>query len=1082
MIKVRLPGGEVVTIDTQDPEVAKEVARKLAAQQAKTNPVVADEMMFDEETGIRAPKLRAKLGLADTPEEQDNVMRAFVGSDGFVRDSRQRVAVTPRGQDILISRGLLDKENKSDKNIIVDERSFSGVADLLDLSGIFGPVAASIAALAPQGKVLRLLKNNLALGGPRFQRVLASILGGAAGEAAEEILETSVGQQEESLAGQALNVLGEGALSAVGQGVGEAAGFAYRKTLGINAPAETVKSLRELYEGVPDPKLLRQAAAKKFNKKPSEVTQQELEKTQDGLTGSERKRIVKTAQVQTSAFESNIRGRLQALEEAILTPTARQRNLRETLSFKNQTFLDKLGARSLDLDDVSNKIKSGEFTKKALTDKLDNLEKTSKETTKSLDEFIKSSIESINEGALLNKPGTSELGRIIKESLGDSYEEFLHKSIDEYYKVSEAIFGSKKIKRGLSGKRIGQLAYENLTDIRLLIDKNPHLLKALKDFYDQDLKRLGLSAEEIVSIKNYKEFPDAIKILIDEQPINTFLKGQDLFLNVLARQNQIIDFSLPKKRLEKFLADNSAIRNSLERKNVNDVQKLLGFEDAISFNQLQDMQITTKALIRDMGDGLDPKFKDELINLNKYARSVLDDLSQEGRIASQLIRQGRNISPVEIAKIRSAAELLKKANAFHKTGMDYFDAPIVAKLTKEIKTTGAVDIDQAYQALVAKNRPKKIEKFFQGLRKPEKGEMVIDQAKVDQVRKELGAKLLRDEIRNSTDEATNLILPHKLAQRLDDYGETLDVLFENSADLKKFIADLRKINFKPSTAAFDELAKNPSTLTKLYKKVLDDQQALKDFKDSKILRDITKAENSEIVEVLLKPNNKKQIDEVFELLSPAQRQEVRQESMRFLMTKLDDVSDVRGLASVMNAKNFTNTLDSVGDETLDAIFGKTLRKELRRHQRLIQTIADSEQQGGRGALVAATIAVGLATLNPNVAPQIFSIFLTSRIMTNPAVIRFLTSQRSADVQNLVKYINNTLTQLPLRAAASGVSEVGSQSVGALENILQDSSMNQDLNNSLQRKPNIQLPEIQPVTLQQDGLAQDPAIRAAILSG
>jgi hypothetical protein len=268
----------------------------------------------------------------------------------------------------------------------------------------------------------------------------------------------------------------------------------------------------------------------------------------------------------------------------------------------------------------------------------------------------------------------------------------------------------------------------------------------------------------------------------------------------------------------------------------------------------------------------------------------------------------------------------------------------------------------------------------------------------------------------------------------------------------------------------------------LYKKVLDDQQALKDFKDSKILRDITKAENSEIVEVLLKPKNKKQIDEVFELLSPAQREEVRQESMRFLMTKLDDVSDVRGLASVMNAKNFTNTLDSVGDETLDAIFGKSLRKELRRHQRLIQTIADSEQQGGRGALVAATIAVGLATLNPDVAPQIFSIFLTSRIMTNPAVIRFLTSQRSADVQNLVKYINNTLTQLPLRAAASGVSEVGSQSVGGLENILQDSSINQDLNNSLQRKPNIQLPEIQPVTLQQDGLAQDPAIRAAILSG
>ena len=166
---------------------------------------------FDTTTGIQDGKLRRMLGRADTPEDEEKVLREGFGltEDQYTRDSRGRLALTPQGAQVF---GL-----ETDKPVLVDETGFSK-NDFSDLTGlgtvIGGGVTGAIAGTA--------------VGGP-IGGIIGAALGGGGGKAIEEGTESLQGVQAQE-SGEVLRDIGKEALIA---GAFEGLGAAVAKTFNV---------------------------------------------------------------------------------------------------------------------------------------------------------------------------------------------------------------------------------------------------------------------------------------------------------------------------------------------------------------------------------------------------------------------------------------------------------------------------------------------------------------------------------------------------------------------------------------------------------------------------------------------------------------------------------------------------------------------------------------------------------------------------------------------------------------------------------------------------------------------------------
>ena len=138
-IKVRLPNARYIKVNTDDPEYAKARAIEyyksgqfgFVDQTTQTMATDFDREQFDYESGVQAPWLRMKLGAQETLGGKERVLEEAVGSDGFTRNSKGDLALTPRG---LRKLGIKPKSNKY---VVIDEgevksENYIQVDDVLD--------------------------------------------------------------------------------------------------------------------------------------------------------------------------------------------------------------------------------------------------------------------------------------------------------------------------------------------------------------------------------------------------------------------------------------------------------------------------------------------------------------------------------------------------------------------------------------------------------------------------------------------------------------------------------------------------------------------------------------------------------------------------------------------------------------------------------------------------------------------------------------------------------------------------------------------------------------------------------------
>ena len=260
---------EIVDADTED-EAKKKVKAIIAT--GATSPFY-DKLYFDYDTGVRGKfeklidkgteregdlkNLRAQLARAETSgiigmKEQDTVLENFVGSSGFIRNTKGQVALTPTGLEELglpIQTRTLSDGTVIPLNTIIDENDFGlQTGDLADFAGIAGPITGAITFMLPQARVIKGL-TSLFGGRDRIARMFAAGVGSSVGKAGEEALDYQEGFQLQERDELKDLFGGEFLFGSVGQGIGELFGLGYKLLLGRNAPTADLRLNRQMALG-----------------------------------------------------------------------------------------------------------------------------------------------------------------------------------------------------------------------------------------------------------------------------------------------------------------------------------------------------------------------------------------------------------------------------------------------------------------------------------------------------------------------------------------------------------------------------------------------------------------------------------------------------------------------------------------------------------------------------------------------------------------------------------------------------------------------------------------------------------------
>ena len=420
-IKVRLPNGRYIKVNTDDPVYAKQKGIEyykdgnegFVDSKTLTMADTFDEEMFDEETGVSAPWLRAKLAAMESLSGKENILTEAVGSEGFTRNSKGDLALTKTGLERL---GI---EPTSNKNVIIDESGF-GVNDLADFAGLIGPIAGSIAgSIITRGKIKPKFKNLRTKTIGDIGKISAGTgVGAAGGKGIEEGIEYTAGLQDNS-AGELASLLAtEAAIGAGGEAVFGLGGKLLKYSFGQKALTRGELGRQDLLnanfyaKGIID------------------------SKTGDKYKGA----------VAIGALDSPITGVMQGITETVSKSKTRTEGLKKALVtdlsnlVRSTNDLTENFSKSIDdvistgYKDASADFVAGEGIKKGLIGSFSN-------STKQLD-VANSNLEKSMNGILrdfdaFELPATTEAGESIRTATAESYAQWADTSRDLYSQVNK---------------------------------------------------------------------------------------------------------------------------------------------------------------------------------------------------------------------------------------------------------------------------------------------------------------------------------------------------------------------------------------------------------------------------------------------------------------------------------------------------------------------------------------------------------------------------------------------------------------------------------------------------------------------
>ena len=985
-------------------ENATEARQKVKAEIAKgaISPFY-DKLYFDYETGVNYKGLRGKLGRTETEQEenkvlrdlfnsikgietaedQDSVLENKVGNEGFTRNTKGQLALTPTGLEELglpVQQRTLADGSVINLNTVIDENSFNlRTGDFADFSGIAGPIAGALTFLSPQLKVIQGLRA-LFGGNKVLANIFASGVGSAVGKAAEEeVFDTQQGFQLQDR--DDLNSLytTEFILGSVGQGLGEAVGGAYGLLLGRKAPQGDVRLLRQGNKGrvVTDVMALDRRLGR-------DATEKEIKAAiKKGEVGMLDYKFIPSQ----ATLKKQLPGRTQQISEQVLGP-ARAKEANEYL-FGNLNYL----LKAIDAHDVASNKYISEATKGSLDEQIqlarNNLSLEEQNVTKVLNELLKDIQEdAFNVGDMTQIEGLEEVGTSIIETLQQARSQVVRTIGKKYDGVDQQFLDLMKVPAG--GTREEKL-----------------VAGALRDTIGRTQARYLKDARNI--LEQYKESNSAWQLGGARDPdISANLVNQiDSILNNMEQKALTGKLDLRNVRNSydtlKDYAEMSMVPTQLRRTLIAVLNK---FDDRRTLN-IDDAGLVTKGK-----QGADSIFTSlEQTGEEEFARNLADTL--------RTLNLGDDFT-IEAAQqkvLNEAIEGLRDANKLSAKLLEPFDRVAINRVIEQ-GGRGATNADEVYLKLVEKGKTKDLQDLFKNLRSFDEYKRKLGQTsnKEQELKGQLRKRLFYNAGRSSTDtsgpedvidftafartikkfEGEN---EGKLLALFEDAGggrSTGNLVLQTINQLAKLKPNLKPVDMKNLVNDFTASKKGLSdsdqgvAFVQQLSKLADESEKRLIFEANRAIVDLPNKGVDETVKSIFRPNAGSNIQILKETVSPEVFKSIQQSSMQKLLAKSIDFNyNGKGnITEIFKPGHLKSALETYGDETLEAMFGKEVTQGLKDFQRYIDlsTVGEIGRGGSAGGLVAAGIAAGVVFAPLATLPTLAGLAIMRQLFSDPRFV------------------------------------------------------------------------------------------------
>jgi hypothetical protein len=1047
LFEVEIANGISETVEADNETEARKKVKATIATGA-VSPFY-DKLNFDYETGVKGKferqidkgteregvlrNLRAQLARAETSgiigfKEQDSVLTNFVGSSGFIRNTKGQVALTPTGLQELglpIQYRELSDGSKIPLNTIIDENDFGfRTGDLSDWAGIAGPIGGAIALMSPQLRIIKGL--TAAFGGrARIANMFGAGVGSSAGKAAEEALDYQEGFQLQERDELKDLFGGEFLFGSIGQGVGELIGMGFKLFLGKNAPVEDLRLNRQMAKGRSAVDILKLDAS--LGK---EATERQIAKAiRDGKV----KNFDFKGLASMATLGKKLPGRLQDISEQVLGNT-RDKETAGFLRLEIDNLLKEIGGENALLQKSISDATKGSLDEQvqASLQALRLKEKTvTQQLKKMLDEVVDDAIEVGNYG---DAPTRRMLSDELKENLSRARREVTIDLGIKYRGVDE-VFNNLVSTEGKTGIELAKAQTTDRIIRNVIYDNVDGSLKLIKQHKDADYlwgvnNKVELDGGIVAQIeKALLELKKDVANPIDEFG-NPNLVSLSHIRNAYSKLNTISRDTLEASPERKVIIevmrklDDSRVKENgeyfLPEGGPNSILTQLEVEGVTKFNvQLAKTLKRNKELNRNA-------FGDE-VTLTDETSNVLGD-------------------------INNAIKQLRIANETAAKRMAPFDRMEIKKIISNSQK-GAFDADDIYKKVILDGYKSELDDIFKALNQYDK--YLTQAGKVGNTERRLKGqikqRLFNDAFRASTDVVDESINFTEFARQINrferDYPGKLDSLFTDSATgrntaklVRDTIAQINKISPRLKPQNIKNLVNDFTTNNKglsasdqglafvqgLKQLATASENRLK-LEANRAISDLPLKGIDETVNIIFRPNANANIQILKDTVSDEVFTSIQQASMQKLLSKSVDLNGKGRITDLFKSGNLKTALDSYGDETLDAMFGKELTQGLRYFQKTVDTLTKQEagRGGAAGGLVAAGIGASLA-LNPiAVLPTVLGLAVARKLFSSPMAVAAFAKTDKGSIRTSLDMTLQAIQQTLVRELGMASEKAGS---------------------------------------------------------
>jgi hypothetical protein len=1047
LFEVEIANGISETVEADNETEARKKVKATIATGA-VSPFY-DKLNFDYETGVKGKferqidkgteregvlrNLRAQLARAETSgiigfKEQDSVLTNFVGSSGFIRNTKGQVALTPTGLQELglpIQYRELSDGSKIPLNTIIDENDFGfRTGDLSDFAGIAGPIGGAIALMSPQLRIIKGL--TAAFGGrARIANMFGAGVGSLAGKAAEEALDYQEGFQLQERDELKDLFGGEFLFGSIGQGVGELIGMGFKLFLGKNAPVEDLRLNRQMAKGRSAVDILKLDAS--LGK---EATERQIAKAiRDGKV----KNFDFKGLASMATLGKKLPGRLQDISEQVLGNT-RDKETAGFLRLEIDNLLKEIGGENALLQKSISDATKGSLDEQvqASLQALRLKEKTvTQQLKKMLDEVVDDAIEVGNYG---DAPTRRMLSDELKENLARARREVTIDLGTKYRGVDE-VFNNLVSTEGKTGIELAKAQTTDRIIRNVIYDNVDESIKLIKQHKDADYlwgvnNKVELDGGIVAQIeKALLELKKDVANPIDEFG-NPNLVSLSHIRNAYSKLNTIsrdtLEASPERKVIIEIMRklDDSRVKQNgeyfLPEGGPNSILTQLEVDSVTNFN----VQLA-KTLKRN-----------KELNLNAFGDEVT------------LTDETSNV----LGDINNAIKQLRIANETAAKRMAPFDRMEIKKIISNSQK-GAFDADDIYKKVILDGYKSELDDIFKALNQYDR--YLTQAGKVGNTEKRLKGqikqRLFNDAFRASTDVVDESINFTEFARQINrferDYPGKLDSLFTDSATgrntaklVRDTIAQINKISPRLKPQNIKNLVNDFTTNNKglsasdqglafvqgLKQLATASENRLK-LEANRAISDLPLKGIDETVNIIFRPNANANIQILKDTVSDEVFTSIQQASMQKLLSKSVDLNGKGRITDLFKSGNLKTALDSYGDETLDAMFGKELTQGLRYFQKTVDTLTKQEagRGGAAGGLVAAGIGASLA-LNPiAVLPTVLGLAVARKLFSSPMAVAAFAKTDKGSIRTSLDMTLQAIQQTLVRELGMASEEAGS---------------------------------------------------------